>query len=263
MSKQLRRQSKEERACMAEGRVYTKALQQEGASQAPGPERRPGRKNFLTWGKVKMFLKAKKVKQTLKPLLLLFVHMQPDSFPSQPFSGTDSTAKALVWGGRSCWLTSSHWWDTVSHSWQTQVIIKCSGAVNSMVRNGTESAWETRRGSLEENHLHGTGSLFSFQSIIHHAGGNGRNVTYYFLIGFCTESGFEAAAAHSKFHWPLEPFPKFSNCFVSWAAAQCWVQVRAPDKTKEPPLYENGKRSAMLSFLCYPNSETWCHSIWP
>lgn len=147
----------------------------------------------------------------------------------------NSTAQPLSESGRSCWLTSSHWWVTVSHSWQTPVIIKCSGAVNSMVRNETERAWETRWGSPEESHRHGTGSLFSFQSIIHHAGGNGRNVTYYFLIVFCTECGFEAAAAHSKFHWPLEPFPKFSNCFVSWAAAQCWVQLTAPDKTKDPP----------------------------
>lgn len=187
-----------------------------------------------------MLLKAKKVKQTLKSLLL-FDHWQPDSFPSQSFSPAPTAQLSpLSESGRSCWWTSSHWWVTVSHSWQTQVIIKRSGAVNSVVRNGTERAWETWWGSLEESRLHGTGSLFSFQSIIHHAGGNGRNVTYYFLIGFCTESGFEAAAAHSKFHWPLEPFPKFSNCFVSWAAAQCWVQVTAPDKTKEPLLNENG-----------------------
>lgn len=208
-----------------------------------------------------MFLKAKKVKPIPKQLLLLFIFMQPDSFPSLPFSPAQLSPSSE--SGRSCWLTSSHWWATVSHSRQTRVIIKCSGAVNSMVRNGTERAWETRRGSLEESHHHGTGSLFSLQSIIHHAGGNGRNVTYYFLIGFCTESGFEAAAAHSKFHWPLEPFPKFSNCFVSWAAARCWVQATAPDKTKEPPPNENGECSVMLSFLCYPNSETWCPSIWP
>lgn len=81
----------------------------------------------------------------------------------------------------------------------------------------------------EKSHLHETGNLFSCQRVIHQAGGNGGDITYYFLIGFCTESGFEAAAAHSKFHWPLEPFFEFSNCFVSWVAAQCWVQVAAPD----------------------------------
>ena len=156
-----------------------------------------------------MLLKAKKVKQTLKPHLL-FDHMHSDSLPSKNFSlAPTALLSTSSESGRSCWLTSRHWRVTVSHSWQTQVIIKCSGAVNSMVRNGMGRAWEMQRGSLEERHLHGTGSLFSFQSIIHHAGGNGRNVTYYFLIGFCTESGFEAAAAHSKFHWPLEPSPSF------------------------------------------------------
>lgn len=205
-----------------------------------------------------MFLKAKKVKQTLKPLLL-FIRMQPDSLPSLPFSAL--TAQQSPWsevGGPADW-------QAVTGETQSVIPDKPRLLLNVVEQwiQWLETERETRWGSLEENHLHGTGSLFSFQSIIHHAGGNGRNVTYYFLIGFCTESGFEAAAAHSKFHWPLEPFPKFSNCFVSWAAAQCWVQVTAPDKTKEPPLYENGKRSAVLSFLCYPNSETWCHSIWP
>lgn len=97
-----------------------------------------------------MLLKAKEVKQMLKPLrLLLFDHMQPDSFPSQSFSpARTAQLSPLSASGRSCWLTSSHWWVTVSHSWQIQVIIKCSGAVNSMVRNGTERAWETQWGSL-------------------------------------------------------------------------------------------------------------------
>lgn len=204
--------------------------QNEGTLQILEPKRRPVRRNLLRWSKVKMFLKARKVKKTRKPLLVLLVHLQPDSFSFAALSpGLTAQLSPLSESGRSCWLTSSCRWVTVSHFWQARVIIECSGAVNSMARNGMERAWERQQGSLEESHLRGAGSLFSFQSIIHHAAENGRNVTYYFLIGFCTESGFEAAAAHSKFHWPLEPFSKFSNCFVSRAAAQCWVQVTAPD----------------------------------
>lgn len=65
--------------------------------------------------------------------------------------------------------------------------------------------------------------------------GNGRKVTYYYLIGFCIASCFEAAAAHSKFRWPLEPFSKFSNCFVSWVTTQCLVQVTSTWQNLEAP----------------------------